>query len=193
MKEASAFVYEAYDKYHREITRKDLLSEQLIKEKRKRKRLKRLNIYCEQALLVAQEVAQMTQEQLEYQVSSLVTSALKAIFPDPYKFKVEFIIKRGKTEADMFFSKDGEAVDPLTASGGGVVDIASFALRLTSYLIAKEKPAPVLLLDEPFRFVSEEYQEDVAVLLEELSTKFGVQIIIVTHEKTLCIGNVIQI
>lgn len=169
-------------------------AEGLLKdEKRKRKTLMRLERNLEEALLVSQEVAQQTQEELEYQVSTLVTNALESIFPDPYKFNVSFEIKRGKTEAVLYFTRDGEEIDPLTASGGGVVDVAAFALRLSAFLISNEKPPPVIILDEPFRFVSEEYQPAVAELLEEMSEKLGIQIIMITHVSTLEIGNVIEI
>jgi len=168
-------------------------SELLKKAKLAKRQQLRLDANLEEALLVAQEVAQMTQEELEFQVSALVTNALESIFPDPYEFKVEFDIKRGKTEAALFFTKNGEAIDPLTASGGGVVDVAAFALRLSSFLISLEKPPGVIVLDEPFRFVSEEYQPAVAELMEEMADKLGIQFIVVTHLNALEIGNVIEI
>ena len=79
----------------------------------------------------------------------------------------------------------------MTAAGGGVVDVAAFALRLSCYLIMSPRPEPVIILDEPFRFVSKEYQGQVAELLEELSAKLGLQFVIVTHEEELEVGNVI--
>jgi DNA repair exonuclease SbcCD ATPase subunit len=48
-------------------------------------------------------------------------------------------------------------------------------------------------LDEPFRFVSDEYQPAVADLMEEMADKLGIQFIIVTHEENLKIGNVIKL
>ena len=107
---------------------------ELLKEERLKKRaLMRLESNLEEALLVAQEVAQQTQEELEYQVSTLVTNALESIFPDPYEFHVAFEIKRGKTEASLYFTRDGEEIDPLTAAGGGVVEITAFALKLSMF------------------------------------------------------------
>jgi DNA repair ATPase RecN len=161
--------------------------------KGKQRTLLRLDANLEEALLVAQEVAQQTQEELEYQVSTLVTSALESIFPDPYEFKVEFDIKRGKTEAVLFFTRDGEVIDPLTAAGGGVVEVAAFALRLSCFLISLEKPPPIIIMDEPFACVSEEYQPAVVALLEEMSEKLGIQIICVTHLQSLKVGNVIEL
>jgi len=169
-------------------------AEELLKKAKTAQRsFMRLESNLEEALLVSQEVAQMTQEELEFQVSALVTNALESIFPDPYEFKVEFDIKRGKTEAVLFFTRNGEAIDPLTAAGGGIVDVAAFALRLSSFLISLEKPPGIIVLDEPFRFVSEEYQPAVAELMEEMAEKLGIQFIVVTHLNALEIGNVIEI
>lgn len=168
-------------------------SELLKEEKAKKRAFMRLESNLEEALLVAQEVAQQTQEELEYQISTLVTNALESIFPDPYEFHVAFEIKRGKTEAALYFTKDGEEIDPLTASGGGAVEIAAFALRLSAFLISAEKPPPIMIFDEPFKFVSEEYRPAVAEMVEEMSEKLGITFIIVTHLTDLKIGNVIQL
>ncbi len=166
----------------------------LLKEETlKRRKLMRMESNLEEALLVAQEVAQQTQEELEYQISTLVTNALASIFPDPYEFRVAFEIKRGKTEAVLYFARDGEEIDPLTASGGGVVAVASFALRLSMFLISAEKPPPIIVMDEPFACISKEYQEGVADLLQEMSERLGTQFVIVTHERALKIGNVIEL
>ena len=181
------------EKYNKLEARSGYIQELLVKEKAKRKQLRRSERFIEEALLVAQNVAQQTQEELEYQLSNLVTNALASIFEDPYTFRVEFEIKRGKTEALLLFSKNGEDIDPLTASGGGVVDVASFALRLSSYLISAIRPPALMILDEPFRFVSEDYQPAVAELVEEMSTKLGIQFIIVTHESNLKIGSIIEV
>lgn len=149
--------------------------------------------YTEKALTISQIVAQKTQEELQYQISEIVSMALSSIFSDPYEFKVIFEIKRGKTEARIVFVKDGNEFDPMTASGGGVVDVAAFALRLSCFLITRPRPSSVIVLDEPFRFVSKEYQPLVAELVEELANKLGIQFIIVTHEEELVRGNIIKI
>lgn len=173
--------------------KEEMASAQVLEEKQKKKQWTRMEYDLQEALLIAQEVAQQTQEELEFQVSALVTNALASVFPDPYEFRVSFEIKRGKTEAVLFFERDGEEIDPLTASGGGVVDIAAFALRLSAFLIANVKPPPVIVLDEPFRFVSAEYRPAVAELLDEMATKLGIQFIMVTHFEEYRIGNVIQL
>jgi energy-coupling factor transporter ATP-binding protein EcfA2 len=170
----------------------EYIDELLGKEKAKLKSLLRSERDHESALLISQKVAQQTQEELEFQVSALVTNALESIFPDPYEFRVEFEIKRGKTEARMFFLRDNKEIDPITASGGGVVEVAAFALRLSAYLISADRPPAVMIMDEPFRFVSASYQQGVVDLLEEMSDKLGIQLILITHVSELVVGNVIQ-
>ena len=145
------------------------------------KNLKKDLINTEQAQIILQTVAKQTQQELEYHISELVTLALESVFDDPYKFKLEFVEKRGKTEAEIWFSKNGNLIDPLTASGGGVVDIASMALRIALWNLSKPKSRNTIILDEPCRFVSKDYIPKVAELFSLLSKKLKLQFIIVTH------------
>lgn len=145
-------------------------------------------INTEQAQAIIQIVAQKTQEELEYRLSEIVSLALAAVFDDPYKLKVDFVIRRGKTECDLLFEKNGEIFDPLTSSGGGTVDIASMALRVAIWSLTQPKTRNVLILDEPFRFLSKEYQIKASIMLKELSKKLQLQIIMVSHSEFLIEG-----
>jgi len=146
---------------------------------------------AEKALVIAQTVAQQTQQELEFRISDIVTSSLASVFEDPYEFKVRFDIKRGKTEAVLLFTRDGMEIDPMTASGGGVIDIAAFALRIASYLISSPRPAAVMLFDEPSKYLSERYRGAFAELLTTMSSKLGIQFIFVTHCPDYEVGNII--
>jgi DNA repair exonuclease SbcCD ATPase subunit len=152
------------------------------------KKKEALSIEYNNALLarsVVQIVAEETQKKIEYRISSLVTMALASIFPDPYEFKLRFIQRRGKTEADLVFIKnENEITDILNAGGGGPADIASFALRIALWSIKKSRP--IQLLDEPMRFVSRNLQPKVSALLKELSDEFNLQFIIISHIPELC-------
>ena len=76
-------------------------------------------------------------------------------------------------------------MDPLSASGVGAVDVASFALRVASWSMQRPKSRSTLILDEPFRFLSADYQEQASVMIKEISDKLGIQFIIITHETIL--------
>ena len=150
---------------------------------------------CAKARAVAQNVAESTQKKLEYHISHLVTMALSSVFPDPYEFKLSFVQKRNKTEAKLLFLKNGnETDDILNTGGGGVSDVASLALRISLWSINKTRP--VLLLDEPTKFLhSPEYQEKASQMIKEVSEKLGLQIIMISDQKDILryADNVIEI
>jgi DNA repair exonuclease SbcCD ATPase subunit len=135
----------------------------------------------EKAQAIIQKVAQDTQSQLEYHISDIVTMALDTIFDEPYKFKVQFVLKRNKTECELVFERDGESIDPLPSSGGGVIDTASFALRIALWTLQAPKSRNTIILDEPFKFLSKDLLPRACELLQELRSKLNLQFIIVTH------------
>ena len=139
----------------------------------------------EQAREIVREVGIATQNQISFHISDITSLALDAVFDNPYELKVEFVQRRNKTECDLTFVRDGMQIDPLTASGVGAVDVAAFALRIASWSMAHPKSRNVIILDEPFKFLSENYQDRASAMVKELSEKLGLQFIIVTHEPIL--------
>lgn len=152
--------------------------------------------YAEEAQITAQHVAQTIQQQAHQRITKVVSRCLETVFvgPDVYGFKIHFERKRGRTEAKLVLTKnENEIEDPLNSDSGGVVDVAAFALRLSCLILAKPKLRKVLILDEPFKFVSEEYRDNVRLLLEGLAEDFAVQFIMVTHIEALKIGKVVNL
>lgn len=158
----------------------------------KQKFLEELEDYLKAQKLV-QEVSEKVQEQAHRQISSIVSSCLEAVFEQPYTFKILFEKKRGKTEARLIFERDGHEIDPISSSGGGVIDVASFALRLACLLLSKPQRRRILVLDEPFRFLSAEYRPAMSKLIETLSERFQFQVIMVTHFDEYKVGKVINL
>lgn len=155
---------------------------------------------AEQTLLRSQEaqeilqlVAQAVQQKAHEKIAGVVSSCLSAVFDDPYEFRIDFERKRGRTEASLRFCRRGLVVDPLTASGGGVVDVAAFALRAACLMLHRPRLSRLMVLDEPFRFVSSEYQGNIRSMLEELAKDLGLQIIMVTHNETIATGKIIEL
>ncbi len=143
----------------------------------------------EEAQVFLQGVAQSTQEKLCMQIEDVVNMALETCFPNEYTFGIDFDIKYGKTEANIYFvsQRTGQQVDPMQASGGGVVDLTSFALRIAGYALEQGNDN-VIILDEPFRFLSRDLQRQAGEILKNLSKTMGIQIIMVTH-----IGDIIDV
>lgn len=175
--------------YRQELERKKGCRDQLClfleQIKEQIKVLNKQSIYCEEAQLIIQDVAQQTQAQLEYHVSELVTLAMSAVFEDPYELKVEFVQRRNRTECDLWFKRGDNFINPLLASGGGAVDVAAFALRVALWSLARPKTNNTLILDEPMRFLSKTYQSQASAVIKEISERLGLQIIYVTHSEEL--------
>ena len=142
-------------------------------------------LHHEQAREVIRQVAIETQQQLQFHISDITSLALEAVFDDPYELTAEFVQRRNKTECDLYFIRDGSRVDPLSASGGGAVDVAAFALRVASWTMSRPRPRATIILDEPLRFLSVDLQPRASQMIKELSTRLEIQFIIVTHENTL--------
>ncbi len=139
----------------------------------------------EKAREIIRIVGLKTQQQLQYHISDITSLALEAVFPKPYTLVAEFVQRRNKTECDLFFSRDDNKVDPLSASGGGAVDVAAFALRIASWSMQRPKSRPTLIMDEPFHWLSNDFQEKASVMVKEVSKKLGIQLIIITHNPIL--------
>lgn len=142
-------------------------------------------IEYEQAREIVREVGLKTQQNLQFHISDIASLALNAVFDDPYELKVDFVQRRNKTECDLLFVRDGNEIEPMEASGYGAVDIASFALRVASWSLKNQKSRPVIILDEPMRFLSQDRQTFASNMIKELSEKLHIQFIIVTHEEVL--------
>lgn len=140
----------------------------------------------EEAQAFLQKVATDTQQHLKFQIEDIVNLALETCFPGEYEFSIVFDIRAGKTEASLSFisKRTGREIDPMNASGGGVVDLTAFALRIASYALDRDCDNTIIL-DEPYRFISKNLLESVANVLRTLSERLNLQIIMVTHETAM--------
>ena len=148
---------------------------------------------AEQARVLIQQVGQAVQKEAHDRLAGVVSSCLTAVFDEPYEFRIAFDRKRNQTEARLVFVRDGMEVSPMDAAGGGVVDVAAFALRLSCLMLRRPAARRFLCLDEPMRFVSENYRPKVKKLLENLSERMSCQILQITHAPELVAGKVIEL
>ena len=152
--------------------------------------------YTIEAQDIAQQIAQTIQQQAHNRIAGVVSKCLEAVFTgeDVYGFKIHFDRKRGRTEARLVLTKNGNEInDPLDFDSGGVCEVAAFALRLSCLVLSKPRLRKVILFDEPFKSISVDYLDNVRELIDKLSKDFGVQFIIVTHISQLETGKVIRL
>ncbi len=131
-----------------------------------------------------QKAAVLTQNHLANHMSTIVTKALRATFyeKDVY-FKVEFVERRNVTECDMWIEENGYKYSLLESRGYGMTDITSFAL-VVAYIFLHTSEN-ILMIDEPFRNLSEDKHEIASQMIKELSTELSMQFIIATHVPSL--------
>ena len=178
-------IKELKEKYHNALTLKKSEKGKLIQIK------EQLNDIL-QAQEIAQKAAEEIQQQVHKQIANIVNKCLQAIFPDPYEFKIRFVPKRGKTEAELLFIRNGKEIENV---GGGVIVIVAFALRLSSLLLSRKRPRRTMALDQPFGDVSKDkgYLERIPEMLVMLAEEFGFQFIQVTHIDEMKIGKIIEL
>lgn len=146
---------------------------------------KRRAIRIERALEIAKAVGLATQKQLEFRLSAQVSFAMDAVFDNPYRLKLLFQERRGKTEADLLFVRDQLEFPPIGSAGGGAIDVAALALRIAYWTMRRDRSIrPVLLLDEPLsQLKGDEHNRRALAVIREISHQLGLQIIMVSDER----------
>jgi DNA repair exonuclease SbcCD ATPase subunit len=158
------------------------LEERLNKVKKEKCLSKKEMIRSERAQIIIQNVAKLTQEKIKIHIEDIVGLAINSLFGDIYNFKLDFVVKRNKTECEIYLEdKDGNKLKPMQDNGGGVVDLISFALRIALWNLQFGKKNNTILLDETFKHLSKDKIEQCALLLKELSKKLDIQFVLITH------------
>ena len=142
--------------------------------------LKVYNDNLQKARVIVAEAGKHTQSYLKDYIESMITTALQAVFEEDYQFIIDFDIKRNKPEAKISLKLRGEETDPKDSCGGGVLDVASFALRVVLWSIENPKSTNTLILDEPMKFLHGRI-ENAMKMIKDLSKKLNIQFIIVSQ------------
>jgi len=164
-----------------------LLAEQISNQKIKLEGLNNKKILYTKSAELVNLVQLVTKQKMKESFERLVTYALRFIYSENYNFELEFG-RRGNLSEINFNVKTPDfqgASDPLDTSGGGVLDILSLALRICLIELSHPKVEGFLVLDEPFKHLSQGYLEKAEKFLEAINKKIGRQIILVTHQSDL--------
>ena len=114
-------------------------------------------------------------------MAALITYGLKSVFDDQnLTFLPDKKEKGGKINIELKTINDDIEGD-FRSFGGSVAVIESFLMRILCAL--KKNLARLMLLDETFAAVGEEYISNTGKLISELSKKIGIDILLVTHQK----------
>lgn len=121
-------------------------------------------------------------------IETLVTQGLQTIFDDTLSFHI-VPTTRAKTSGVEFvvrstLTHDAVETPVMDARGGGLAATVGFLLRVVVLLLsASERRENLLVLDETFAHVSDEYLEPLGQFLRQVVDRTGIQIIMVTHQE----------
>lgn len=160
----------------KKIIEKGILSERILNLENQKQYLITRNIAATKARKIITLAAQNTQQNLKDYISNIVNLALKSVFENPPVFSIEFTERRNKTECDLLLNNEAQTTEVFA---GGELDIVAFALRMA--FISIKGTHKVLLLDETFKNLSIGYHDACANMIQTLSRKLNMQIILVSH------------
>lgn len=166
---------------HSEVLRqKQQLETQIIQQKE-------AIILSEKISLVVQKLTELARKDTLDKVANIVTTALQQIKDPNLSFRINYKVEKGQAEFVIYNSKLKQEMGIMESSGGTLVDIVDFALRVSLMLKWQPQLSRVLILDESFKFVSVADRDKLASFIRELSEKLDLQIILVTHESELSV------
>lgn len=175
------------DRINYDLARREILTDELNKKTTSLSKIEERHNNAIKARTILQLVSSQVQINIVERFNRLVSMALSSVFPvDPYRFEMEFVTRRNKQECDIYFTRNGERIDPMGDSGGGVLDIASFACRVVFYSL--KRTTPFMALDEPMKHLSSSFQPAASEMIKTLNEKLGIQFLIVTHLDNLKIA-----
>lgn len=178
------------------VVKKSKLENLTARKESLEKKMSELNIeVLEESIIVLQKLSERQREMAKIRLEELATEALRYSMGGEYSVIIDLENIRKRPQASLYICKkayeDREEIDeedledPLSDNGGGIVDVVSTAIEL----VVMQAQTPIiegpLILDEPFKMLSEEYVPMMSDFLKKISKDFNRQIIMVTHDKYL--------
>lgn len=149
--------------------------------------LQELTVVLDQVTVLLNSIGEDKQQKAQEQIEGIITRGLQSIFGETFSFHIVQTMK-GKSASVEFYIQthlgDQMLMTPVLEShGGGLAAIVGFLLRVTVMLLDKgADKANVIVLDETFGMVSDEYLDPLAEFIRDLVDKTGIQVIMVSHQ-----------
>lgn len=146
------------------------------------------SVTLDQVSILLNSLGEERQMAAQAVIEELVTKGLQEIFDSTLSFHITQSTKARAASVDFFIRTTLEKIvidtPVMEARGGGVAATVGFLLRLVVMLLRTGASGEnILVLDETFAHVSDDYVPNVGAFLREIVDKTGVQIIMVTHQR----------
>ena len=150
---------------------------------------------AEDAREIIQTAAATVQNYTSDRIAAVVCTCLDHVFGEgAYRFNLRFDMARNRTEAVLELWEGDIRLNPTESTAGGVLDVASFGLRCAALMLGNRPPRRrLVVLDEPFKWVSVEFRSGIPDMLEYLAEELDIQFIAVTHMPEITCGTVHQL
>lgn len=173
----------------RQISKK-VLEDELVRQSNILINAENFLVKSEKSIVALQKLLDLKKSETTEKIERLLSFGLQNIFEDDsYQFKIIERIRRKQVMYDFrvfsnSFSTD-KGLDIMQSKGGGIVNIVSFLLRLILLIMIDKKAERFFILDEPFTNISVDHHERLVEIIRQISEKLNVQLLIITHLKSL--------
>lgn len=136
------------------------------------------------ALLAA--LQETWKERFQAAIGQIVSEGLAGVFGEKLELVCE-IGQSGDRPTARFAVRDSRGLETeiMDARGGGLVNVVSFLLRVLVLLSARPAMRRLLVLDESFNNVSEEFLAPLVTLIRRICEDGQVQMVLITHRDAL--------
>jgi len=173
--------------YSQKLGKLEAVTNTLQSTEQRIKTLEENELTISQASIFLQSLSDTTRIQVIERISKLVTELLQTVKDPNLEFRMNLGVERSQADLKFFVvdKLSGKEFDALESMGGGVVDLIALGLRVSLLVLWKPKLARILILDETLKYVSVSDQELASEFIRKLSEQLGLQIIFISHSKTL--------
>ncbi len=136
----------------------------------------------EKSLAVVQTLSDEARNDVIDYLRLTAENILRAIIGSHLSLKIDLTIKNNRWSATpVLIMPDGAQRDLLEGTGFGITDCLSLAQRLALLPQSPGNNFAPLIIDEPFRHLSAEYEGSAALLLSRIPRDTNRQLIVSTH------------
>lgn len=168
--------------FQRKLAVVERLNQQLSKAEAKRDLVTRQQEIEEKAQAILLKLEDIWRKDFETGIENIVTEGLNLVFGTDEAFVITTKVERGASAIEFSIETPTATVE-VEDRGGARVQVVSFLLRVILIKAARPALRPVVLIDEGFNAVSEEYRPAVGALIRKIVEESGVQVIYVSQER----------
>ena len=119
----------------------------------------------------------------EHSLATIVSEGLSFVFGEELQVLIQPTTRADMSAVDFIMKRDGQEEDIMEGQGGGYVNIIAFLLRVLLIVAARPLLRYVLILDEPFAHLSQEFRHPLAEMMAALIDRLGFQALMITQER----------